>query len=316
MPREWKKCEISSINLGYVHMQAKPKIVLIGCRNVQPLSAYSLLNGPIGIEAVLIGEYAEPLLTSVTELIDGSPLRTESAIRVGEPSEVKDAQICVMSSGALPSVDDTEESFLSRTINIVRERANLLRENAFNGVLVVTTRPAEVMSQVAMEASGLAPEAVIGIGSGSVSNFANAGRSLPLATWCSAGGCDVKFIDSCHPDCPYFESMLERYRVLQGTTEPYQLSTMASCVMRVCEAILGDERTILPVATFLNGQHAIMGTFSNVPCVIGKHGVERVLELPLSDLEKKDLLDAARETGRLIYRLTKRELSVSSGRTS
>jgi len=68
--------------------------------------------------------------------------------------------------------------------------------------------------------------------------------------------------------------------------------------MRVCEAILADEKTVLPVATMLNGQHAIMGTFSNVPCVIGKHGVERVLELPLSDREHENLLDAARETGR------------------
>src|SRR4051794_26160438 len=106
MPREWKKCEISSVALSLVKMKAKPKIALIGCRNVAPASAYSLLNGPLAIEAILIGEHAEQLLTSVIELIDQSPLRTDSTIRSGQSIELKDAQICVLSSGEPPTPTD------------------------------------------------------------------------------------------------------------------------------------------------------------------------------------------------------------------
>ena len=142
-----------------------------------------------------------------------------------------------------------------------------------------------------MEASALPPGSVIGIGPSSVANLNKTGRTLPLASWCTATGCDVKFIDSCHPDCPSFESMLERFHRSQISATDESVSTMASCVMRVCEAILVDEKTVLPVATMLKGQHAIMGTFSNVPCVIRKRGVERVLELPLSATGTRELTE-------------------------
>ena len=295
-------------------MKTNSKVALVGCRNVAPASAYSLLNGRQDVEVVLIGEYAESLFDSVAELTDQLPLRTGSTVRVGEPEHLRDAAICVLSSGTPPVENDTEDSFLSRNIEIVRSKGESLRDNGFKGVLVVTTQPAEIMAQAAMEASGLSCEAVVGIGPGSLASLVRDGRSLPLATWCSAAGCDVEYVDSCHPDCPYFEGMLERFHKSQRTDRHFETGTMASCVMRVCESILSDEKAVLPVATMLNGQHAIVGTFTSVPCVIGKHGVERILELQLTDVEHKNLLDAARETGRLFYRLTKRAMAATNAK--
>jgi L-lactate dehydrogenase len=295
-------------------MKANQKIALIGCRNIAPASAYSLLNGPVAVDLLLIGEGAEQLLESVTGLLSDLPTVQESTIRLADGTELKDAEICVLSSGLPPTADDTEESFLSRNIDVVGEKGELLRDSGFKGVLIVTTNPAEIMAQAAMEASGLPAISVVGIGSATASLMKSERVSLPLATWCSAAGCGTEFIDSCHPDCPYFENMLDRFHRYQQTAGHGQHATMAACVMRVCEAILSDEKAVLPVAVMLNGEHSIMGTFSTVPCVIGKHGVERVLEFPLSESERKSLLDAARDTGRLFYRLTKKASSVASGK--
>jgi L-lactate dehydrogenase len=295
-------------------MQANPKIALIGCSNVAPASAYSLLNGPVGIDLYLIGEGAEQLLESVAALLSDLPTHQESTIRLGYRSELDDAKICVLSAGSPPTADDTEESFLLRNIDIVREQGELLREAAFNGVLIVTTNPAEIMAQAAMESSGLDGGSVVGISPATASLMKNERTSLPLATWCSASGCGTEFIDSCHPDCPYFENMLDRFHRHQQTVGDSRPATMAACVMRVCEAILSDEKSVLPVAVMLNGEYAIMGTFSTLPCVIGKHGVERILEFPLSESEHKSLLDTARDTGRLFYRLTKKASVMAGGR--
>lgn len=295
-------------------MKANQKIALIGCRNIAPASAYSLLNGPLAVDLVLIGDGAEQLLESVTGLMSELPTVEASAIRVADETELSDAEICVLSSGLPPTADDTEESFLSRNIDVVREKGELLRDAGFNGVLIVTTNPAEIMARAAMEASGLAAMSVVGIGPATASLMKAERASLPLATWCSAAGCGTDFIDSCRPDCPYFESMLDRFHRYQQTAGHSQPATMAACVMRVCEAILSDEKAVLPVAAMLNGEHAIMGTFSTVPCVIGKHGVERILEFPLSESERKTLLDTARDTGRLFYRLTKKTSSMASGK--
>ena len=295
-------------------MKAKPKIALIGCRNVAPTSAYSLMNGPTGVEVLLVGEFAEPLLRAVAGLVEEMPVRTDSNIRLSEPTELKDAKVCVLSSGVPPLEGDTEESFLLRNIDIVREKAELLRNSGFGGVLVVTTYPAEIMAQAAMEAADLSAASVIGIGPNVAAGFPeNAARPLPLATWCSAAGCSTEFIDSCHPDCPYFEDMLERFHRYQKTTDQNQPATMASCVMRICEAVLCDEKAVLPVAARVTGEHGVTGTFINVPCVIGSRGIERVLELPLSDLEHRELLDRARENGRMFHRLTKRTMAAMNG---
>jgi L-lactate dehydrogenase len=295
-------------------MKANPKIALIGCGNVAPASAYSLLNGPIGVDVLLVGEGAEQLLESVASLSSDLPTHQESTIRPGDKSELKDAKICVLSSGMPPTADDAEETYISRNIDIVREQGELLREAGFNGVLIVTTNPVEIMAQAAMESSGFEAMSVVGIGPAAASVMKNEGTSLPLATWCSASRCGTEFVDSCHPDCPYFESMLDRFHRHQQTVGDSRPATMAACVMRICEAILSDEKAVLPVAVMLNGEHAIMGTFSTLPCVIGKHGVERVLEFPLSEGERKSLLDTARDTGRLFYRLTKKASVIAGGK--
>jgi len=297
-------------------MKANQKIALIGCSNVAPASAYSLLNGPIGVDVLLNGQGAEQLLESVAGLQSDLPTLQKSTIRLGEPSELKDAKICILSSGLPPAAGDTEDSFLSRNIDIVREQGKLLRKAGFNGVLVVTTNPAEIMAQAAMESCGLTAISVIGIGPAAAGSMNSDRASLPLATWCSASGCGTEFIDSCHPDCPYFENMLDRFHRHQQMVSDSRPATMAACVMRVCEAILSDEKAVLPVAVMLNGEHAIMGTFSTLPCVIGKHGVERILEFPLSENERKSLLDTARDTGRLFYRLTKKASVMASGKSA
>jgi L-lactate dehydrogenase len=294
-------------------MQAKPKIALIGCRNVAPASAYSLLNGAVDIELLLIGEFADRLLVSVAELDSKAPRRNDSTVRVADPSELIDAKICVLSSGSPPEIGETEDSFLARNVAIITEKGKLLKQTGFNGFLVVTTNPPEIMAQAALEATGLNPTAVVGIGPSSIEGFKKtAEQNQPLVTWCSAAGCGADYIDSCHPDCPYFEDMLERFHQHQNSSKRDRPLTMASCVMRVCEAVIQDEKAVLPVAVMLNGQHAIMGTFTNVPCVIGKHGVERVLELPMSEVEHRYLLDAARENGRRYYQLTRRSFAASA----
>jgi len=106
--------------------------------------------------------------------------------------------------------------------------------------------------------------------------------------------------------------MLSRFRTLRVDT-PVVTETMASCVMRVCDAILNDEKAVLPVAAMANGQYGIMGVFTTLPCVIGAKGVERILELPRSGDEKHRMLDSARSVGRMNHRLFRRTDAAGGG---
>jgi L-lactate dehydrogenase len=63
--------------------------------------------------------------------------------------------------------------------------------------------------------------------------------------------------------------------------------------VRICEAILRDERTVLPVSTRLTGQYGIEGVYLSLPCVVGRDGVERVIEIPLDERERAGLRASA-----------------------
>jgi L-lactate dehydrogenase len=68
---------------------------------------------------------------------------------------------------------------------------------------------------------------------------------------------------------------------------------IAACVTRICEAVLRDEHTVLAVSTMLEREYGIEGVYLGTPCVVGRTGVERVLELPLNDSELNDIRASA-----------------------
>jgi L-lactate dehydrogenase len=73
----------------------------------------------------------------------------------------------------------------------------------------------------------------------------------------------------------------------------YTSFAIASCVTRICEAILRDEHTVLPVSTMLKGQYGISDVYLSLPCVVSRRGVERVIELPLDEEERAGLRASA-----------------------
>lgn len=74
-------------------------------------------------------------------------------------------------------------------------------------------------------------------------------------------------------------------------------------VSRITECIMKDERSVLPVSTVLNGQYGLEGLALSVPSVVGKDGVEEVLEIPLSQEEQEALAASAAQLKSVIRTL-------------
>jgi malate/lactate dehydrogenase len=84
-----------------------------------------------------------------------------------------------------------------------------------------------------------------------------------------------------------------------GTTSAYAL--MLGGAAR--EAVLRDERSVLPVSTRLSGQYGIEGIYLSLPCVVGREGVERVIEIPLDERERDGLRASADILRRTVERI-------------
>jgi L-lactate dehydrogenase len=179
----------------------------------------------------------------------------------------------------------------------------------------MTTNPMDVLAQFAQEFSGLSVGRVIG--SGTVLDSARLrtmlGESLgveprsihayvvgehgdsEIAAWSSARVAGVavrEFCEGARTACPDFGELLTRVRRAAPDIierKGYTSYAIGSCVARICEAVLRDERSILPVSTLLTGQYGISGVYLSLPCVVGREGVERVVEIPLDDEERRGL---------------------------
>ncbi len=97
-------------------------------------------------------------------------------------------------------------------------------------------------------------------------------------------------------ECPDFNALLKRVRRAAPeiiTHKGYTSFAIASCVTRICISILRDEHTVLPVSTMMRGQYGIDNVYLSLPSVIGRGGVEHVIELSLDDSERAGLLRSA-----------------------
>ncbi|WP_281178129.1 hypothetical protein [Alicyclobacillus acidiphilus] len=83
------------------------------------------------------------------------------------------------------------------------------------------------------------------------------------------------------------------YEVIQ--LKGYTSYAIALALDRICSAILYDERAILNVSTLLENHHGVADVYMGVPCVVGAGGIERVVEVPLSNHELRQFQESAKE---------------------
>jgi L-lactate dehydrogenase len=273
------------------------RVAVLGCGNVEVASVYSLLSNQQIAEIVLIGDGSRELLGKVNRLCSDFTPFSSAEVRRGTLRDLKDSRILIVATG---TKQNAEESFLEmaeRRVGVIRRLMHRVKRNGFNGIVIMTTTPVDLSTQAAQEVLGCEPGRVIGIGStfpkASSSHGSERRGGTPVAFWCSSSLSDKQFMDACEPDCPYFEETLAKLRSQPERRRRSGGFEVATCVMRVCVAILSDEKAVFPVSTLLHGQYGISGINMNVPCVIGRSGVEQIVELPASEATRREMLDSA-----------------------
>jgi L-lactate dehydrogenase len=281
------------------------RVAIIGCQDFSAANLYSLLMNGVVAELVLVEKTCENLIEEVSDLLEAVPLTRPARVFQGDFKDAAQAEIIVIASGANGNSDESSLEMLEKNVAIVREIAGKLKENGFDGVILITTAPVEILAQIVLEETDLPANKIIGSGKlpdkekfrrilDKEADFENETKQTPSAVWCAARTGNSPLVDFCQPNCPEFGKMLEADKqkptaITHG--ENSFLFAAGSCVTRICEAILSDEHVILPVAAMTNGQYGISGVFMNLPSIIGRDGVEEIIRLKVSETEKADLTD-------------------------
>jgi L-lactate dehydrogenase len=292
---------------------SRTRISIIGCGHVGTTCAHALLQTRLVREIVLLDDAEDLARGEAMDLQQSVPLGMPATIFAGTYKDAAASSIVVLTVGAPGKFSGSRLDMLAENVSIIRSCVEKLKAENFNGVLLLTTNPVDVLTFVAQKEAGLPAGQVIGSGTlidterlGSIlgEKLNVEARSVSaavigehgdssVAVWSAAqvAGIPLAFYPGADT-LPSQQDLLTSVHhagpevtALKGNTR----FAIAACVTRICEAILRDERSVLLVSTLLTGQYGLHDVCLSTPCIVGECGVESILELHLNEAEQKSL---------------------------
>ena len=296
------------------------KCAIIGCGFVGATTAYTLIQSELFSEIVLIDIDRKKAEGEAMDLVHGLPFLSPVKIYAGDYSDIADAAIVIITAGANQKPGQTRIDLVKTNVKIFHSIVDNIVKYNRDGILLVVTNPVDILTYVTWKVSGFPSSRVIG--SGTVLDTARLkyliGERLgvdarnvhsfiigehgdsELAVWSSANisGIDLDTycaesssfgtIESLHGI--YDEVKNSAYSIIEAKGATYY--AVAQAVKRICTAILRDERTIMPVSTYLDGEYGVSDLCMSMPSIVGKDGVKKVIEIKLSESEHNYLMDS------------------------
>ncbi len=294
------------------------RIAIIGTGAVGVTCAYSFVLKGTAQEIVLINRDRDKAEGEASDLQHAVPLGQPVKVTAGDYKDAAASSIVVFTAGAASS--DKEESrleLLEKNAVILRECLGKLKAEGFGGVLLIATNPVDVLTYIAQQESGLPPSQVLGSGTVIDTNRLRTllGEQLGIearsvhgyiigehgdssvAVWSGAqvAGMPLASFPGA-AKLPSREELLKNVQHAGGEVLAQKGNTcyaIASCIERICEAVLRDERSVLTVTARLEGEYGLKDVCLSTPCILGEKGIVKVLELPLNQDESLALMKSA-----------------------
>lgn len=298
------------------------KISIIGAGSIGATTAFALLQKGVAREIVINDINQEKALGEVLDLMHGSSLCKPCNVTLGTIEDTKNSDVIIITAGLNQKPGETRLDLVDKNYAIFKDFIPKIAKASPNAILLVVSNPVDILSYMTYKLSGFPKERVIG--SGTVLDTARL-RSLlgkyfeidgrivegfvmgehgdsEFVPWSSlrVGTIPVKSFseqNSIEWDCETEKVIAEdvkncAYEVInrKGATA----FAVAVALVRIVEALLRDEKTILTVSTLLNDYCGVSDTYLSVPTIVGKNGVEKVLKVDFSDEEKEKFTSSAR----------------------
>ena len=297
------------------------KVALIGCGFVGSASAFALMQSGLFSEMVLIDANTAKAEGEALDIAHGLSYAKPMQIYAGTYEDIADAAIIVISAGANQKPGETRLDLVKKNIAIFRSIMGELNRVKVEGILLIVANPVDILTAAAVKLSGLPENRVFG--SGTVLDTARfkylLGEHLnvdsrnvhafilgehgdsEIAVWSSANISGIPVHDFCELKGHYdHEKAMKEiadnvknaaYEIIEKKQATYY--GIAMSVRRICEAVIRDEKSILPVSRMLHGEYGIDGVALSLPAIVGAGGVEIPVPAELND----DELSALKKSG-------------------
>ncbi len=309
----------------------RKKIAVIGAGFVGSTCAHWAAAKELG-DVVLLDVNDGAAKGKALDLFEASPVELFDSRITGSSNyaDIAGADVVIITAGLPRKPGMSRDDLLATNAKIMKEVCLGVRHHAPQSVVIVVSNPLDAMSYVAKDVLGFPKERVIGMAGvldgarmksfiaeelqvsvKDVNAFVLGGHGdtmVPMPRHCSVGGVPLQEIMPKEK----IDAIVTRTRnggaeivgLLKTGSAYYAPSASA---VQMAEAILKDQKRILPCAAFLTGEYGVNNLFIGVLCKIGGKGLEQVVELKLNDEERKGLDHSIKAVEELIGALKKLE---------
>lgn len=290
-------------------MFRRHKITVIGAGATGATTAHLLALKELG-DIVLVDIQEGVPQGKALDMWESGPIERFSMKVVGtnDYAVTRDSDILVVTAGLPRKEGMSRNDLLKVNSEVVSHVVSEAARQSPNAIIIVLTNPADVMAYVAQKASGFPHNRVMGqagvldsarfrtflaealnVSVKDISAFVMGGHGddmVPLVRYSYAGGIPIEKLLSREK----IDEIVQRTRTGGGEVLSLMKTSAyyapASSLAEMVKAVLLDERRILPVISYLDGEYGEKDIYVGVPAIIGGNGVEKVLEVDFTDQEK------------------------------
>ena len=295
------------------------KITVVGAGNVGGTCAEVLSRREVAEEIILLDVKEGLAEGKALDIWQSAPIGAYDSRSIGCTSDyeqTKNSQVVVITSGVPRKPGMSRDDLTNINAKIVGEVTSSVMRYSPEAILVIVSNPLDVMTCQAHRVSGLPRERVLGmagvldtaryrafiadelnVSPKEIQAMLMGGHGdtmVPLPRYTSLGGIPITELISPHK----LDTIIKRTQVgggeivkLLGTSAWYAPGTAAA---QMAEAIVKNQRRVLPCSVSLEGEYGIKDCYLGVPVVVGRKGVEKIIELQLNT-EERALLQQSKQ---------------------
>lgn len=297
------------------------KAAVVGCGFVGAATAFALMQSGLFSELVLIDSDKEKAEGEALDISHGMPFAKPMDIYAGDYDDITDANLVIVTAGAGQKPGETRLDLVKNNVAIFKKIIPEISKRNFGGILLIVANPVDILTYAAVKISGL-PESRV-FGSGTVLDTARLkyilgehlgvdSRSVhafilgehgdsEIASWSSVNVSGVPLDDFCemrghHDHQKGMHDIAEgvknsAYEIIKKKKATYY--GIAMSVRRICEAIILNQKSILPVSHMQHGAFGIDDVAISMPAIIGKDGIEAEVPIRLNETEQAALVKSS-----------------------
>jgi L-lactate dehydrogenase len=290
------------------------KIAIIGAGSVGSTTAYALLLKNIAAEIMLVDVNEVRCRGEILDLSDALSFDGTSKIKSGTPQDAAKADIIIIAAGKPQTPQQDRRELLSTNKAVFDSIFAAIKPINPQAIIIIVTNPLDLMTYHAQSLAKLPRNQVFGTGTfldtlrlrgiiAEKTGIAPASVDAYIlgehgdsqfAAWSTAqiGGIPITEYPGIQKNM--FSEISEAvknkaYEIIACKGSTY--FGIATCVARICEAIVFDQKLVMPLSTY----HEKYTICLSLPAVLGENGIEKILSIPLDDDEQKKLAESAQQ---------------------